>query len=103
MHASERWQCDKPEALHQLEQGSELLSQLIEAIRASNLHHDSQIIAMVRDADSFEGLERNLRVFRQSLQGNGPDRVQDCKKNRSGHTVSGNRSSGSSTEAITQD
>lgn len=51
----------------QLEFKSQLLNQLLEVIRASSPKHDDQMADIIRSAETYEGLKRQLDQFKTSM------------------------------------
>lgn len=60
-----------------LELKSKLLTQLMETIRTSERQHDAQLISIIRNANSLEGLERDLHRFSRLSGGQGRSPTQN--------------------------
>ena len=59
-----------------LEFKAKLLNQLIELIRANDPEHDDQMAEMIRSAESYAGLKRQLDTFKASKLGAGEKRAR---------------------------
>lgn len=82
----------------QLEFKSQLLNQLLEVIRASNPQHDNQMADIIRSAESYEGLKRQLDQFKTSMlaaDGKGAKTRDTCRPDHSVDRVTSTTSSSS--------